>query len=170
MLQRQEVVGDGLGFYPLGGIDDEDGGLAGGEGSADLVGEVHMARGVDEVQDIGLAIAAGVLEADGARLDGDAALALEVHLVEVLLPHLAPADAAGDLEEPVGESGLAVVDVGHDAEVAYPLGRLAQALPSSSALLPASVRGGRPERGRGVGRTPSLPGSLGTPKPPRAAA
>ena len=32
--------------------------------------------------------------------------------------HLALADGAGELEQPVGQRGLAVVDVGDDAEVA----------------------------------------------------
>ena len=49
-------------------------------------------------------------------LDGDAALALEVHRVEVLRPHVAGVDRAGELEDPVGEGGLAVVDVGDDRE------------------------------------------------------
>jgi hypothetical protein len=52
-------------------------------------------------------------------LDRDAALAFEVHGVEHLLAHLAGGDGAGDLEEAVGECGLAVVDVGDDAEIAY---------------------------------------------------
>ena len=51
-------------------------------------------------------------------LDGDAALALKVHGVEDLGLHLARGQRAGELEEPVGESGLAVVDVRDDREVA----------------------------------------------------
>ena len=55
-------------------------------------------------------------EAHVLGLDGDAALALEIHRVEVLRPHVAGVDRAGELQDPVGEGGLAVVDVGHDGE------------------------------------------------------
>ncbi len=51
-------------------------------------------------------------------LDGDAALALEVHGVEDLRLHLARLQRAGDLEEAVCERRLAVVDVRDDREVA----------------------------------------------------
>ena len=51
-------------------------------------------------------------------LDRDAPLALEVHRVEVLLAHVAGVDGAGELEDAVGQRGLAVVDVGDDGEVA----------------------------------------------------
>ena len=71
---------------PCVAVDDEERALARREAARDLVVEVDVAGRVDEV-------AAGrsspslrrVLEADGLRLDGDAALALDVHLVEELL-------------------------------------------------------------------------------------
>jgi hypothetical protein len=53
----------------------------------------------------------------GAGLDGDAALALQVHVVEDLLLELALGDGAGAHEQPVGQGALAVVDVGDDREV-----------------------------------------------------
>ena len=52
------------------------------------------------------------------RLDGDAALALEVHAVEHLRRHLARLQRAGDLEKTVGQRGLAVIDVGDDGKIA----------------------------------------------------
>src|SRR5207253_823700 len=51
-------------------------------------------------------------------LDRDAALALEVHPVEVLRAHVAGGDRAGQLEEAVRERRFPVIDVGDDAEVA----------------------------------------------------
>ena len=55
------------------------------------------------------------------RLDGDAALALEVHRVEDLVDRLLGVHRAGERQEPVGQRRLAVVDVGDDGEVADPL-------------------------------------------------
>ena len=59
-----------------------------------------------------------VVQADGLGLDGDPALALEVHLVEELVLLLALGDGPGRLEQAVGERRLAVVDVRDDREVA----------------------------------------------------
>ena len=77
-----------------------------------------MARRVDQVQHVGLAIVGMVGEPDGVRLDRDPALALEVHRIEHLRFHLARLQGAGHLEEAVGERRLAVIDVGDDGKVA----------------------------------------------------
>ncbi len=79
----------------------------------DLVAEVDVAGRVDQVDDVAVPLEPHVL-----GLDRDAALALEVHRVEVLGAHVARVDGAGQLEEPVGERRLPVVDVGDDAEAA----------------------------------------------------
>ena len=76
MLHGQIGVGQSLGLHALGGVDHENGPLAGGQGAGDLVVKVHVARCVDEVQGVGLAVQSVVLDGDGAGLDGDAALAL----------------------------------------------------------------------------------------------
>ena len=110
-------VGEGLGLDALGGVDKEYGALAGGEGAGDLVAEVHVAGGVDEVEGI-LDPSDLVAHVDRVGLDGDAAFAFQVHGVKDLLAHLAPAEGGGELQHPVGQGGFAVVDVGDDAEVA----------------------------------------------------
>ena len=56
VLQGQVGVGQGLGLHALGGVHHQDGALAGGQGAGDLIVEVHVARGVDEVEGIGLAV------------------------------------------------------------------------------------------------------------------
>ena len=50
-------------------------------------------------------------------LDGDAALALDVHLVEELVAGLALGERARDLEDAIGERRLSVVDVRDDREI-----------------------------------------------------
>ena len=117
VLHRQVEVGEGLRLDALRGVDEQDGALARGQRARHLVGEVDVAGGVDHVEGEGVP---GDLPGhpDGLRLDRDAALALDVHPVEVLRPHVARLDHAGDLQHPVGQRRLAVVDVGDDAEVA----------------------------------------------------
>ena len=122
VLHRQVEVGERLGLDALGGVDQQDRALAGGQRAGHLVGEVDVPRGVDHVQDVGAArpVAAGrrPRQPDRLRLDRDAPLTLDVHPVEVLGAHLPLVDHAGELEHAVGERRLAVVDVGDDAEVA----------------------------------------------------
>ena len=59
----------------------------------------------------------------GLGFDGDAPFFLYLQLVEVLSP-MALLDGAGELQQPVGERGLAVVDVRDDGEVPDPLRRV----------------------------------------------
>ena len=77
-----------------------------------------MAGGVDQVQDIGMPIARGVFDAHGIGLDGDAALALDIHTVKDLRLHIALGHGAGQLDQPISERGFAVVDMGDDREIA----------------------------------------------------
>ena len=113
VLEGEVAVGEGLGLDALGGVDEEDHALAGRQGPGHLVAEVHVAGGVDEVDDV-----VSVVEPHRLELDGDAPLPLDVHRVEVLGPHVPGVDGAAQLEEAIGERALAVVDVRHDGEVA----------------------------------------------------
>src|SRR5207302_2723287 len=85
--------------------------VARGKRPRDLVGEVDMTGGVDQIDLVRLAVIGLVQHSDGLRLDRDSALAFEVELVEHLLDHVAGRDGAGVLEQPIGERGLPVVDV-----------------------------------------------------------
>ena len=116
VLEREVAVGEGLRLDALRRVDEEQRAFAGGEAARHLVPEVDVAGRVDEVEDVVVPVQADVL-----GLDGDAPLPLEVHRVEVLGPHVAGVDGAGELEDAVGERRLPVVDVGDDAEVAEPL-------------------------------------------------
>ena len=56
-------------------------------------------------------------QAHGLRLDGDSALALDVHAIEVLGAHRPVIHNARDLKHAVGKGRFAVVDVRNDAEI-----------------------------------------------------
>jgi hypothetical protein len=70
-----------------------------------------VAGRVHQVELIGLAVLALVVQAHGLGLDGDPALALDVHVVEHLRL-ISRAQAAGELDQAVGQRRLAVVDMG----------------------------------------------------------
>ena len=116
MLQGQVQVADGLRLDALGGVHDEQRPFARGDGAAHLVAEVHVAGGVDQVQQVLLPVE-GIVHLDGLALDGDAAFTLQVHVVQGLILHIAVGDGAGHLQQPVRQGALAMIDMGDDAEI-----------------------------------------------------
>ncbi len=118
VVDRLVDVGERLRLDALAGVDHEQRALAGGERAVDLVGEIDVAGRVDQIEHVVLAVAGAVIQPHRLRLDGDAALALDVHRIEHLLDHLARLEPAGELNEPVGERRFAVVDMGDDREIA----------------------------------------------------
>ena len=118
LLDGGVAVGDRLRFHALGRIDHQQRAFAGGQRAADFVGEVDVAGGVDEVQLVGLAVLGRIRQRHRLGLDGDATLALDRIGVEHLRLHLARLQAAAQLDDAIGQRGLAVVDVGNDGEVA----------------------------------------------------
>ena len=113
-LERGIAVRDRLRLDPLAGVDDEERALAGRQRPADLVREVDVPGGIDQVELVSAAVARDVLERGGLRLDGDAALALELHRIEHLRFHLAVRETAAALNQTIGEGRFAVVDVSDD--------------------------------------------------------
>ena len=105
-------VGEGLRLDALGRVDHQQRALARGEAARHFVSEVDVPRSVHQVELVALPG-----EPHRLRLDRDPALALDVHIVEHLLvaAHFAVGQSAGRLDQPVGESRLAVVDMGDDA-------------------------------------------------------
>ena len=51
-LQGQVQIGERLGLDALGRIHQQDRALAGRQGARDLVGEVHVPRGIDHVENV----------------------------------------------------------------------------------------------------------------------
>ena len=75
-------------------------------------------RRIEQVELIRLAVIGVIGDAHGIRLDGDTALALDIHRVEKLRLHIALVDGMGELENAIGYRGLAMIDVRNDREVA----------------------------------------------------
>ena len=59
-----------------------------------------------------------VIEPNALEFDRDTPLAFDVHRIEVLGSHFPRVDRATQLEQAVRQGGLAMVDVGDDAEIA----------------------------------------------------
>ena len=78
-----------------------------------------MARRVDQIENVVLPIHGVVRKGDGLTLDGDATLALDVHIVQDLILEVSLIHQTRMLDEAVSEGRFSVVNVCDDAEVAY---------------------------------------------------
>jgi hypothetical protein len=78
-----------------------------------------MARSVDKVQFIFLTILARIGKVDCLALDRDAALTLDIHIVENLVAKLTVFDKIRMLDQAVGKRRFSVVYMSYDAEVPY---------------------------------------------------
>ena len=123
VLHGKIHVRQSLGLDTLAGIDQEECALAGRDRPGNLVREVHMPRGVYEVQLVVMPIGGMVWNRHGLALYGDAPLLLDVHVVQKLGPHgPAARHQPGLLDETVGQCALAMVYVCDYAEVALVCG------------------------------------------------
>ncbi len=110
-------VGQRLGFHALRGVDHQNGAFAGGQRARHLIGEVDVTRRVHQVEDIVLAILGLVFQTHRLGLDGDAALLLDIHIIENLFRHFARGQATGELNQAVRQRRFAVVDVGDNGKI-----------------------------------------------------
>ena len=117
VLHGQVNVGQRLRLDALGRIDHQQRALARSQRTGDFIGEVHVPRGIYQV-DLVLAPIVVKAHANSLRLDGDAALAFEAHGIEQLSLHVARGDSARNLEHAVGKRRFPMVYMGDDAEIA----------------------------------------------------
>jgi hypothetical protein len=106
VVQRQVGVGERLRLHALRGVHHQQRAFAGLQAARNLVGEIHVAGRIDQVELVQVAVVGAVVQAHGVGLDGDAALALQVHGVEHLLHHFALRERAGDLQQAVRQRDL----------------------------------------------------------------
>ena len=91
VVQRQVGVGQRLRLHALGGVHHQQRALACRQAARDLVGKVHVAGRINQIQLVGFPIPRLVENPHGTGFDGDATLPLEVHVVEHLLAKFPPA-------------------------------------------------------------------------------
>ena len=117
-LDRLIDIGQRLRLDALAGIDHQKRSLTGRQRARHLIAEIDMARRVHQVQDVILAVIGGVVQPHRLCLDGDPALALDIHIVEDLLGHLALGQPSAHLNQAVGDGRLAMVDMRDNREIA----------------------------------------------------
>ena len=98
-----------------------------------------MARRVDQVEHIASAVAVRIEHAHGGGLDGNAALALDVHGIQHLLLHIPRGDGIRQLHHAVGKRGFSVVDVRDNAEIADQFPRIGHRVIPPTTIRPAKA-------------------------------
>ena len=76
-----------------------------------------MARGIDLIQVVDLAIFGLVLQRSGLRLDGYPTFFFDVHRVEHLRLHFSIAQSATALNQPICQCRFAMIDVRDDRKI-----------------------------------------------------
>ena len=80
-----------------------------------------MPRRVNQVQTVMCTFIRGVGQANCLTFDGDAALSLDIHIVQYLILEVTVGYDIGSLDQAVGQCRLPMVDMGNNAEVSYSL-------------------------------------------------
>ena len=140
VLDGEVCVGERLRLDALRRVHHEQRALARGERARDFVAEIYVAGSVYEVEDVLLPVLRAVVEADCVRLNRDAALALQVHVVQNLRLHLPFGERARQLQQAVGERRLAVVYVRDYREVSDSFGIHFKAVSGQLSALSLSAR------------------------------
>ena len=116
VLYGKIQIGYCLSLNTLSGIHNQKRTLTGSDGTGHLIGKVHVARSVDQVESVLFSVIY-IVHLDRMALDGDALLLLKVHGVQNLVLHVTRSESVGYLQHPVRQGTLAMVDMGYDTEI-----------------------------------------------------
>ncbi len=122
VMQREIGIGESLSFHALRGVHHQQRAFASLQTARNLIRKIDVPGRIDQIQLIHFAVVGAIIQAHRMGLDGDAALALEIHRIEDLRHHLALRQSAGNLKQTIRQRGLAVVDVRNDRKIADEFG------------------------------------------------
>ena len=72
---------------------------------------------IHQIELIGNAVLGGIFQPHGLRLDRDAALTLDIGVIQDLLFHLALFQPAAGLDQAVGQRRFPMIDMGNNREI-----------------------------------------------------
>jgi hypothetical protein len=96
-------IAQGLRFNALSGVNEEEDPFAGSKRPGNLVGKIDMSRRVDKVQFVFYAVLADIGQINGLTLDRNATFALDIHIVQYLVPKLSVLNEMRVLNETIGK-------------------------------------------------------------------
>ena len=120
MIQRQINIRQRLRLYTLRRVHNQNRAVARRQRPAHLIIEIHMSRRIDQIKNILVSILCLIDKPDGLGFDRNAPLPLQIHIVKHLILHLPAGKKPGLLNDPVRQSGFAVVDMCDNTKVPDP--------------------------------------------------
>ena len=105
MVQREISIRERLRFHALRSVHHQQRAFARLQTARNFVGKIHVARRIDQIELIPVAVVGLVIEPHRVRFDGDAALAFQIHRVEHLRHHFTLRKGPGGLQKPVRQRG-----------------------------------------------------------------
>ncbi len=116
-FNRGVAVRHGLCLDALRRIDHQQRPFARGKRAANFITEVDMSWSVDQIEVIDFTVHRLVRQRSCLRLDRNTALAFQIHRIKHLRFHFAIRQPTAQLNDSVGQSRLAMVDMGNDGEI-----------------------------------------------------
>ena len=80
-----------------------------------------MSGGINEIKQILFSILRDVVKGHRVTLYGYASLPLQIHRIKKLFLHLSLKNRLGTLEESIGQSGFAMINMRYDTKVSNPM-------------------------------------------------
>ena len=117
MIERKIYVCESLRLDSLRCVNDKKRAFARRKRTRHFVRKVNVSRSVDKVEHVFLALII-IKHSASLQFYGNAPFALDIHVVEELFFHIPVRHGIGAFDKTVGESALAVVDVGYYAKIA----------------------------------------------------
>ena len=117
MVQCQINICQCLGFNSLGGIHYQNSAVTGCQRTAYLIIKVHMPGGINQVKNIFLPVLRLVNGADCLRLNGNAPLPLQIHIIQHLLLHFSAGQQPRPLYNPVCQGGFTMVYMCYNTKI-----------------------------------------------------
>ena len=124
VFHRQVQVRQGLSLDALRGVDKQNSALTRLKRAGNLIREIHVAGSINEVHDNllprMLPTARHPRQTNILRLNGNATLALNIHIVQILIAHITRLNNTSKLQNTIRKRGLTMINVGDDTEVTNP--------------------------------------------------
>ncbi len=118
MFESQIKVGNGLSFYTLRGVNDQERPITGSQSTGNFISKVDMTRCINQMEMIDFTILGFIIQSDRLRFNGNTALTFQIHAIQNLFDHITRRDRPGMLQQPVSQCGLSMINMGYDAKIA----------------------------------------------------
>ena len=117
MIDRLINVCKRLGLDALGGVNHEHRALAGGKCAGNFIIEIDVARSINQIENIKLAVLRFIIQADGLCLNSNSALPFQLHIIQNLSFHFSLRQDACQFKNSVCQGRFSMVDMCNNTKI-----------------------------------------------------